>query len=190
MAFFPCAGECEKKCSDDKKVSESVVNETEKESKHTQEAGATVEATKIEMRKATIDIEIEDRNDKPRKNKTFQQEPGPFLMKECDEKSKEIRGKLTDDYEEKTPHVGSATPVHNGGLKDKAVCALIREIDAQRHEVECLKSKMPEYWNWIYMGARNTFHEGVGAGVLKCVTGHNHHGCRNRKINNILVGSR
>ena len=49
---------------------------------------------------------------------------------------------------------------------------------------------MPEYWNWINMEARNTSHEGVGAGTLKCVTGHNHYGLRNRKINNRLVENR
>ena len=37
------------------------------------------------------------------------------------------------------------------------------------------------------MEARNTFHEGVGAETLKCVTGHNHCGCRNEKFNKGLV---
>ena len=43
------------------------------------------------MSKAIIGIEIEHSNDKPRKGKTFQQESRPLLVKECDEKSKEIR---------------------------------------------------------------------------------------------------
>ena len=82
------------------------------------------------MSAATTDIEIECSNDKPRKGKTFQQEPGPFLVKECDEIPKEISRHLSDDYEEKIPHVESTTPVHNGVLKDKAVGVLIREIGA------------------------------------------------------------
>ena len=80
----------------------------------------------------TIEIEIEHSNDKPRKNKTFQQEPGLFLAKECDKKSKEVRDQLTDECEEKITHIRSTTLVHNGVLKDKAVGKLIREIDAQK----------------------------------------------------------
>ena len=51
-------------------------------------------------------------------------------MKECDEKSKEVRGQLTDECEE-TLHIGGTTPVCNGVLKDKVVETLIREIDAK-----------------------------------------------------------
>ena len=141
---------------------------------------------KRKTHKDTIDIEIECSNDKPRKNKIFQQEPGPFLVKECDEKLKEIRGQLTDDREGKILHVGSTILVHNEVLKDKAVDVLIREIDAHHHEAEHL----PEHWNYIDLEARNTFHEGVGLVTLKCVTGHNHCGYRNRKINNELVENR
>ena len=78
-----------------------MLNETEKESAYTQEASATVEALKREMKKAIIDIEIEHSNDKPRKNKTFQQEPGLLLAKECDEKLKEVRGQSTEESEGK-----------------------------------------------------------------------------------------
>ena len=92
----------------------------------------------------TIEIEIEHSNDKPSKNKTFKQEPGTFLVKECDEKSKEVRGQLTDECEE-ILHIGSTTPVHNGVLKDKELGTLIRERDAQNHELEQLKSKTPEH---------------------------------------------
>ena len=115
---------------DNKKVIKSTLNETEKESKCMQETSAIVETMKRKIKKVTIDIEIEHSNDKPRKNKTFQQEPGPFLVKECDEKSKEVRGQLTDEDEE-TLHIGGTTPVCNGVLKDKVVETLIREIDAK-----------------------------------------------------------
>ena len=58
-------------------------------------------------------------------------------------------------------------------LKGKAVGTLIRETDVQHHEVECLNRKMSEHWNWIGIEARNTLDEGVRAGALKCVAGHN-----------------
>ena len=38
------------------------------------------------------------------------------------------------------------------------------------------------------MEARNVFHEGVGAGTLKCVAGYNHYGKRNRTINKEMIG--
>ena len=37
------------------------------------------------------------------------------------------------------------------------------------------------------MDVRNYFHEGVGARILKCIIGYNHHGKRNQIVNNGLV---
>ena len=48
---------------------------------------------------------------------------------------------MADDYEDKTPHVGNTTTYHNGLAKDKLVCTLTREIDAQHHEEKYLKAK-------------------------------------------------
>ena len=73
----------------------------------------------------SIDIEIEHSNDKQRKNKTFQQEPGPFLVQDCDKKWKEVRGQWTEE-DENIMNIGSTTPVHKGVIKDKAVGTLIR----------------------------------------------------------------
>ena len=97
---------------------------------------------------------------------------------------------MAEDQEEKIPCIGSTTLIHNGVMKDKAVGTLIREVDAQQQEEEYLKSKIPEHWNWIDVEARNTFHEGVGAGTLKYITGQNHYGCRHKKTNNELVDKR
>ena len=113
-----------------------------------------------------------------------------FLTKECDERSKEVRSQLAEEYEENTPHVGSTNQNHDGAMKEKVVSTLIREADAQNQEEEHAKCKTPEFWNWIDLEAIFTFHEGVRAGTLKCATWHNHHGCRNEKINDGLVGKR
>ena len=90
---------------------------------------------------------MEHVNNKPRKVKTFQQEPGPFLVKECDEKSKKLRHQLAEECEEKIPCIGSTTPLHNGIMKDKALSTLIREVDTQHQEEEHVKIKIPEHWN-------------------------------------------
>ena len=41
---------------------------------------------------------------------------------------------MAEDREEKTPCIGSTTPIHNGVIKDKAVDTLSREVDAQQQE--------------------------------------------------------
>ena len=77
--------------------------------------------------------------------------------------------------------IGSTTSIHNVVIKEKAASTLIRIVDAQYQEEECIKTKMPEHWNQIDLEARNTFHEGVGVGTLKHVIGHNEYGYRNEK---------
>jgi len=111
-------------------------------------------------------------------------------MKECDEKSRELQQQLGNEVNEHIPHIGLSTPVHNRMIRDKAVNTLIREIDASENEVNYAKSKVPEHWEWLDIEARNTFHEGVGAGTLKCITGFNHYGTRNEHINNGMVSNR
>ena len=70
---------------------------------------------------------------------------------------------------------------------DKSISVLIREVDAKKRERDYAASKVPEYHEWLDLEARNTFHEGVGARILKCVTGYNHYSFRNKKINNNLI---
>ena len=131
--------------SDKKKVINGVLNEINKERKYTQAARATIETVNREKSKATIEIYVEHSTNKPGTGKTFQQELGLVLVKECDEKSKELRHKLSEEHEEKTPCIGSTTPIHNGVMKDKAVNILIREVDAQHQEEEYVNSKIPEH---------------------------------------------
>ena len=50
-----------------------------------------------------------------------------------------------------------------------------------------MHDKNPEHWEWIDNEARKTFYERVGAGTLKCLTGFNHYGCRDEKLNKGLV---
>ena len=114
-----------------------------RESHCAQEAGATIEGIRKEVQGSAIDISLEYSNGKPRHDKSFEQEPGPVLIKECDEKSKKLRSELQEDSLENTPWIAENTPTHNGIIKDKAIKTLIREIDAQRHEEECAKSKIP-----------------------------------------------
>ena len=77
--------------------------------------------------------------------------------------------------------------MHKGQIVDKAINTIIQEIDTKEREKEYLASKIPEYYDWIDMEAKNTFHEGVGAGTLKCITGFNQYGTRDSQINKGLV---
>ena len=57
------------------KVINSVFNEIDKEGKCVQEASATIESTKREIVKVTMEIIIGCSNNTPRQSKTFQQGP-------------------------------------------------------------------------------------------------------------------
>ena len=66
----------------------------------------------------------------------------------------------------------------------------MREVDTKQSESDYAASKYPEYYSWLDVEARNMFHQGVGAGTLKCVTRYNHHGYRDKRINTRLVEDR
>ena len=83
--------------------------------------------------------------------------------------------------------VAETTPIYNGCIADKLIKTLIREIDAKKYERTYAESKIPEYSEWLDLEVWNVFHEGVGAGTLKCITRFNHYGCRDVSINKGLV---
>ena len=111
----------------------------------TQEASATVMAMRKATQEATIDITIECSNNRPRAGREFSQAPGPMLMKECDQKSHDVRQSLLELNQQNTPQIEQLTPMHKGIIKDKSINTLIREIDAQQMEQEYAKSKLPEH---------------------------------------------
>ena len=177
-------------CSDSKKIINGCYMTDIRESQCAQEASAAIAGIKKELEKSHISITLEYSNDRPKPNKTLQQEPGPILVKACDEKSKHLRETLTEDERQDIPHIAPTAPIHEGEIKDKAVAVLIREVDAIKYEEEYAKSKLFEKWNWVDINARNMFHKGIGAGTLKCVTGYNHCGIRNKMINNGLASDK
>ena len=84
-----------------------------------------------------------------------------MLIKEYDIKSKEIRAQLGPTLSENMLWIADSAPAHDGIIKDKDAKMLIREIDAQQHEKDCMQNKMPEYYEWIDIKARDSFHEEV-----------------------------
>ena len=78
-------------------------------------------------------------------------------------------------------------PIHYGILLDKLVNTLIWEIDTKECESQYTELKIPEYSDWLDLEVRNTFHEGVREGILKCIMGYNYYGYRDDKINKGLV---
>ena len=65
--------------SDNKKATNSVLNEVDEERKCVQEASATIESAKRETDKSIIEVNIEHSNNKPHPDEEFQQEPGLFF---------------------------------------------------------------------------------------------------------------
>ena len=112
-------------------------------------------------------------------------------MKRCDEEAKKKCAELINtNYIYNMKHVGIAALIVNQKIVDKNINVLIREVDTRKSELEAIKEKVKDKYEWIDMDARNCFHEGVGVGTLKCVVGYNHYGRRNQIVNKELVGSK
>ena len=60
---------------------------------------------------------------------------------------------------------------------------MIREIDTKEHELQTTQQLSPEYWQWVDMNTRNSFHCRTRAGTIKCSVEYNHYGCREVVIN-------
>ena len=174
--------------NDNKRLINEINREIAKESDCTQEAGAVAAGIRREINNTKINIKIEYASDKPRVNIPFEQQPGTYLMKECDEKAKKACIDLIDGEEMcEIKNVGIASPVIENEIVDKNINVLIREIDAIKNERDAIKEKVHEKHEWVDICARNCFHGGVGVGTLKSVVGYNHYGKRDRLVNNGLA---
>jgi len=172
---------------DNKLVIKNILKDVHKETDVTCEAGATIAEIKEEIAKASIEITVEYSNNKPKPGKTFAQQPGPVLMKRCDEASKEKRMALEhNECQRQIKYFGIETPCKDGVILDKNINGLLRDIDAKEYEMQSVKNIFLEKWEWVDIDARNCFMAGAGTGAIKCASGCNHHGKRNGKINNGL----
>ena len=133
-------------------------------------------AIKKEIDNATITVELEYSNTKIRQDRPFQQNPGPYLINECDVKSKQMRKELQNQEIENIMQVAETTPIHDRYIVNKSIKMLIRDIDIKICKKSYAESKIPEYSEWLDLEERNVFHEGVGLGTLKCITRFNHYG--------------
>ena len=176
--------------SDMRMIVNEVNKERVKDSQCVREAGATINGIKQEIEKATITIRLEYSSTKTRNGDEFEDNPGPYLLRECDANSKRIRSELGEEEQESIIHVADTTPICEGVLSDKSISVLIREVDARASEREYAETKNPEYFTWLDLEARNVFHDGTGAGTLKCVVGFNHYGERDMTINSGLTDSK
>jgi hypothetical protein len=173
--------------SDMKTIITEVRKEIVKESQCVREAGATITEIRKEIEQAKISISLEYSSTKTRHGEDFKDNPGLYLMRECDKQSKMIRREIEDEEHEYITHVADIIPIHENVISDKSIRVLIREIDTKENEKLYAESKCPEYSSWLDIEARNVFHEGVGAGTLKCVVGFNYYGIRDKAINGRLT---
>ena len=99
------------------------------------------------LKQARVSMKFEHAKPNPRMNKTFRQQSGQMLMKECDERSKAKRKALASIVEKDgVETTGPRTLVLNQCLKDKNIQALVREVDAEKHELRAVKDEHPETW--------------------------------------------
>ena len=59
----------------------------------------------------------------------------------------------------------------------------MREIGTKQFERDYASSKFPEYYEWLDLEVRNVFHKGIWAGALKCMSGFNYFGERDKATN-------
>ena len=111
----------------------NIENDLKKESQSTVEAGAASEGIRWVVKKIIMSIKFEHAKPNPKLNKTFRQETGRSLMKECDEKSKaKIKTFKRINVRDNVEPIGPYTPVLNQCEKDKNIQTLIRRIDAKK----------------------------------------------------------
>ena len=77
--------------TDNKTIAKEIYKTISKESNAINGVGVIVAAIREEINNASIDISVEYANNKPKPDKTFQQQLGNILMKKCDEASKAKR---------------------------------------------------------------------------------------------------
>jgi len=173
--------------SDMKTIITEVRKEIVKESQCVREAGVSITEIRKEIEQAKISISLEYSSTKTRYGEDFEDNPGPYLMRECYKQSKMMRREMEDKEHKYITHVADTTPIYKNVISNKLISVLIWETDAKENEKLYAKSKYPEYLSWLDIEVRNVFHEGVGAGTLKCVVGFNHYGIRDKAINRGLT---
>ena len=82
-------------------------------------------AIKKKIKTSTITISLEYSNTKVRDGMSFQQDPGPYLMREYNETSKSLRKELQDERIDNIKQIAETTLIHNRMLVDKSVNTLI-----------------------------------------------------------------
>ena len=95
-------------------------------------------ANKKEINRSTITINLVQSSKKARNDRFFQLEPGPSLMREYDQQSKELRKNFLDNQIEKIPYITDATPICKGLSNNKVVNTSIQEIDAIEYKQQQL----------------------------------------------------
>ena len=131
--------------SDMKTIITEVRKEIVKESQCVREAGATITEIRKEIEQAKISISLEYSSTKTRHSKNFEDNPGLYLMRECDKQSKMMRREMEDKEHEYIMHVADTTPIYENVISNKLISVLIWEIDAKENEKLYAESKCSEY---------------------------------------------
>jgi len=107
--------------------------------------GAVVEGIRREIKKSKISIKLMYSSNKFRSNLVFSQQPGPMLMKRCNEEAKRQYKELINGNQcYNITQVGIAAPIIKNKIIDKNINILVREFDAKLNELEAIKEKVSD----------------------------------------------
>ena len=119
----------------------------------------------------------------------FEDNRGGYLVKYCDERSKERR-KDVDNIEDNVVNFGKYAILVNNIPCDRNVREVVWEIDANQSSIDIIVRIFGKKWRLVDVKSRRVFISGATLGALKCVVGFNHYSSRHKKINSDLVSSK
>ena len=113
-----------------------------------------------------------------------EQNPGPKLIKMCDEEAKQARKRaLCQSTSNNIRHFNKHALMKGNQLASMPIKELIRTIDAEEEENECVASKFKELKHLVDVKARRHLTKiPMTASALKCYYGCNQYGVREKLI--------
>ena len=157
---------------DNKETWRRVTSTTRVANHFNQDSAAEVKAIKSSIRKADLEISL-IRQHGHRDVIQNDQNPGPKLIKMCDEKAKQVRKRAVhQSTSNNMRYFGEKALMKGDQLASMPIKELIRAIDAEEEEKEYAASKFKELKHLVDMKARKHLKKiPLSASALKCYYG-------------------
>ena len=125
-------------------------------------------------------------SDKTKRDESFEDNQGGFLVKHCNEKLKKGR-KEAESAENNIINIRNGTMLVNEMQYDRSVREVVRETNAHESSVNAVPRIFKENWNAVDLKLRKVFMSRAAIGAMKCVIGHNYYRCQHSTINKNLI---